>query len=119
MKIRESEQPTCRSLSDEIKTLVAKLQLGPNCTAFMNNSDAAVNWRTYFDVSSSADWALQQGAAPFMSLALQDATIHGTPYVQSPIDDIESFFWLAFWAVLFNTHNQNRSSNELNWRKRL
>lgn len=52
-----------------------------------------------------------------MSLNLHDAMVNGSKYLQSPIDDIESFFWLACWGVLFNTHtsNQARSNVESKW----
>jgi hypothetical protein len=43
----------------------------------------------------------------------------GSPYVQSPIDDIESFFWVALWAVLFNKQVHNRVAVELEWREKL
>ena len=34
-----------------------------------------------------------------MSLALFDAT---GEYLHSPVDDLESLFWVAFWSVLYN-----------------
>ncbi|KAJ7163775.1 hypothetical protein C8R43DRAFT_1122744 [Mycena crocata] len=54
-----------------------------------------------------------------MSLRLHQAIRRDDPYVQSPIDDIESFFWLALWATLFNRHypSETRSKIETDWQK--
>jgi hypothetical protein len=46
---------------------------------------------------------------------------NSTDYLQSPVDDIESFFWLTCWAVLFNNRscNQKRSTMEIEWQEYL
>jgi hypothetical protein len=56
-----------------------------------------------------------------MSLGLHDAMIEDTEYLQSPLDDLESFFWLACWAVLFNDckANEKRSKVETKWQQSL
>ncbi|KAJ6630939.1 hypothetical protein B0H10DRAFT_2320779 [Mycena sp. CBHHK59/15] len=43
----------------------------------------------------------------------------GDPYILSPIDDIESFFWLALWAVLINIYQSTHSKHEIGWQKDL
>lgn len=52
-----------------------------------------------------------------MSLSLQLAMEKN--YIHSPIDDLESFFWLAFWAVMFNKQSKTRSEDEVDWQKAL
>jgi hypothetical protein len=41
-----------------------------------------------------------------MSRGLASAAKTGESYLHSPIDDLESCFWVAFWSVLFNKENQ-------------
>lgn len=38
-----------------------------------------------------------------------------SPYIQSPVDDLESFFYTTLWAVLFNIHNTPNQE----WRENL
>lgn len=54
-----------------------------------------------------------------MSLTLHRAMDQDQPYIHSPVDDIQSFFWLAVWAVLFNSKPQTRSRLELTWGQNL
>jgi len=45
-----------------------------------------------------------------MSRELLDAE---RDYLHSPVDDLESFFWVAIWSVFFNTDNaKGRSDRE-------
>lgn len=37
-----------------------------------------------------------------MSVALLEANQYGTQYLQSPIDDLWSFYYVAQWAAVFN-----------------
>ena len=41
-----------------------------------------------------------QGTPEFMSRAL--LTAEEGEHLHSPVDDLESFFWVAFWSILFN-----------------
>ncbi|KAJ7903406.1 hypothetical protein B0H14DRAFT_3679709 [Mycena olivaceomarginata] len=63
----------------------------------------------------------RSGTPEFMSLGLHDAMVEDTEYLQSPLDDLESFFWLACWAVLFNDckTNEKRSKVETKWQQSL
>jgi len=44
-----------------------------------------------------------------MSRALHDAK---KGYLHSPVDDLEPFFWVAFWSVFFNKHHTGAYSDE-------
>lgn len=52
-----------------------------------------------------------------MSTSLHKAIEFERQYLQSPVDDIESFYWVLLWAVLFNKHTTNRSDDEVTWQK--
>ncbi|KAJ7666541.1 hypothetical protein B0H17DRAFT_1336278 [Mycena rosella] len=119
INIQDSGQPTSQSLAGEIRTLITKLKVGKKCIAFVTDGDMAIDWRTYFNTIRDHGLETRSGTDQFMSMALQNANNNDTPYIQSPLDDIESFFWLALWAVLFDIHNKDRSSTEIRWRRRL
>jgi len=44
-----------------------------------------------------------------MSWALLDGD---SDYLHSPVDDLESFFWVAVWSVLFNEDNAKGQSDK-------
>ncbi len=50
-----------------------------------------------------------------MSDDAREALEDGTPYLQPPVDDIYSFYWVALWATLRNTHFQSRTERERAW----
>ncbi|KAJ7818263.1 hypothetical protein B0H14DRAFT_2373395 [Mycena olivaceomarginata] len=107
------------TFAEEITQLVETLQVGKECTAFITDGDMAIEWETYFD--KSHDFETRSGTPEFMALGLHDAMAENGKYLQSPLDDIESFFWLACWAVLFNDRNENkqRSQIETKWQESL
>lgn len=39
------------------------------------------------------------------------------PYLQSPVDDMESFYWVALWAALRNNKVHTQTEQEKKWRK--
>ena len=45
-----------------------------------------------------------------MSLRLTFAAQAGISHLHSPVDDLESCFWVALWSVLFNKDNQQSLS---------
>ncbi|KAJ6543880.1 hypothetical protein B0H19DRAFT_956069, partial [Mycena capillaripes] len=100
-------------LADDILVRVEGLQIAENFSAFLTDGDMATKWSTYFDANHDVE--VRSGTTEFMSLELQRAMEADRPYVQSPVDDIQSFFWVAAWAVLFNTRQQNRSPEEDKW----
>ncbi|KAJ7122880.1 hypothetical protein C8R44DRAFT_876076 [Mycena epipterygia] len=119
IKIQASRQPASESpihqLAAEIKVLVEKLQVERKCTAFVTGGDLAINWRTYF--SNQHDLETRSGTVHFISFSLQRAMETNCDYIHSPLDDLESFFWLAFWAVIFNKQNKTRSVDEVHWQQ--
>ena len=47
-----------------------------------------------------------QGTAYFMSSKVREALGDGNIYLQSPVDDLESFFHVFVWAILHNELSQ-------------
>ncbi|KAJ7224247.1 hypothetical protein GGX14DRAFT_649174 [Mycena pura] len=115
MKFKESET-SASQIASEIMVLVGQLEIKDTFTAFVTDGDMAVNWKTYFNDERNQ---IKSGTPEFMSLALHRAMDQDKPYIHSPIDDIQSFFWLAVWAVLFNSRPQRRSQSELIWGQNL
>lgn len=54
-----------------------------------------------------------------MSLRLLEAMENNSSLLQSPLDDLWSFFWTALWATLTNRHHPNQTDMEKNWRLQL
>ncbi|KAJ7690295.1 hypothetical protein B0H16DRAFT_1857212 [Mycena metata] len=105
---------TLAQIGKDINALIEKLEIGSKCTAFVTDGDLAIQWTTYFD--DQYNHAIKFGTPEFMSLKLQRAMNKNTAYIQSPADDVQSFFWVMLWAVLFNNMDQKRSQDELDWR---
>ncbi|KAJ6608681.1 hypothetical protein B0H10DRAFT_2194250 [Mycena sp. CBHHK59/15] len=116
-KVQESGESPVRQTAEEIKALLKQLQVSAKYTAFITDSDLVTDWRTYFD--NEHNLKTRTGIPEFMSLSLQSAVYKGLFYLRSPVDDIQSFFWLALWAVLFNIHQSKRSRIEVVWQKNL
>ncbi|KAG6849560.1 hypothetical protein C0991_011346 [Blastosporella zonata] len=57
------------------------------------------------------------GTPAFMSTAARIAFEGRRAYVQSPIDDMESFYWTAVWATLNNTKSLSTSEEEGDWKR--
>ncbi|KAG7094144.1 hypothetical protein E1B28_007756 [Marasmius oreades] len=116
---KESEQvrntiASTRSHIDEIKRLVEKLGISSGCKGiFLIDGDMAANWKTYFD--KDHDSHSLSGTEEFMSINLLTATLRGSDYLQSPVDDMHSFFWVALWAVMFNSLNESSRSEDELW----
>ncbi|KAJ7727933.1 hypothetical protein B0H16DRAFT_247295 [Mycena metata] len=110
----ESPSQTSAQIAKDISALIGKLEIGSKCTAFVTDGDLAVQWATYFD--DEHKHAPRFGTPEFMSLALHRAMLENTKYIQSPADDVQSFFWVMLWAVLFNNMDQKRCPREVAWR---
>jgi len=81
---------------EKLEEFVAKLGISNNYSAVITDGDLSIPWRKYWDVDRRA---AKSGTPEFMSRALLRAKGN---YLHSPVDDIESFFWVALWSVLFN-----------------
>lgn len=60
-----------------------------------------------------------QGTLEFMSHTARVAFDTPARYLQSPLDDLESFYWVALWAALRNksVDMEKLTSDEIRWRK--
>ena len=47
----------------------------------------------------------EKGTLESMSLAMRTAMDRGTPYMQSPTDDLQSFWWVTLWAAVNNPNS--------------
>ncbi|KAF9781406.1 hypothetical protein BJ322DRAFT_1213405 [Thelephora terrestris] len=81
------------SLTDK---LVAKLGVSTKASAVITDGDLAIPWEKFLDLDCRA---VKSGTPEFMSRVLLDAT---GDYLHSPVDDLESLFWVALWSVVFN-----------------
>ncbi|KAJ7349317.1 hypothetical protein DFH08DRAFT_959475 [Mycena albidolilacea] len=115
MEFKRSEISASQIVS-EIMVLVGQLEIKDTFIAFVTDGDMAANWKTYFNDERNQ---IKSGTPEFMSLALHRAMGHDEPYIHSPVDDIQSFFWLAVWAVLFNSRPHTRSRSEFIWGQNL
>uniref|UniRef100_A0A0W0GDN9 Fungal-type protein kinase domain-containing protein n=1 Tax=Moniliophthora roreri TaxID=221103 RepID=A0A0W0GDN9_MONRR len=102
----------------QIKELVGKLGITGDCKAILTDGDMAAKWETYFD--ETHNWRTRSGTPEFMSFYLQTAMERSDDqYLQSPVDDLHSFFWVTLWAVMFNGLNCTRSTTEKFWQGNL
>ena len=58
----------------------------------------------------------QRGTTEFQSTKVHEAKAASEPYLQSPIDDAFSFFYVFIWHVLFNDKDQGVTKKEDLWR---
>ncbi|KAG6851996.1 hypothetical protein C0991_004335, partial [Blastosporella zonata] len=84
------------------------------CQAILTDCDMAAKVTGYF--SKGHDGSIS-GTPAFMSTAARMAFEGGRAYVQSPIDDMESFYWTAVWATLNNTKSLSTSDKEEDWKR--
>jgi hypothetical protein len=54
-----------------------------------------------------------------MSTELREAAEESESYVQSPIDDMSSFYWTAVWAILYNQKCRGETDEEIGWREEI
>ncbi|KAK7061342.1 hypothetical protein R3P38DRAFT_2828966 [Favolaschia claudopus] len=99
-----------QAYADSIRDLARNLNIKSEFAAFITDGDMAVDWRTYFE---NNDHKTKYGTPEFMSLAIHNAVDLNMPYLHSPIDDLESFFWVSLWAVLLNKHVREPSALEI------
>ncbi|EEB95905.1 hypothetical protein MPER_05054, partial [Moniliophthora perniciosa FA553] len=104
--------------AERIKELVGKLGITDDCKAILTDGDMASKWKTYF--GETHNWRNRSGTPEFMSYSLQTAMEQSNEqYLQSPVDDLHSFFWVTLWAVMFNELNRTRSKGERIWQTKL
>ncbi|KAF8637284.1 hypothetical protein AX17_002923 [Amanita inopinata Kibby_2008] len=110
-------QAEVRETAKKLKQLVDDLGISTECLAVTSDGDMAQSWQKLFAQRTNEESKGQRsGTTEFMSTALRQNYSHKRDYLQSPLDDIESFFWVALWAVLYNSHTEYTSDNESDWR---
>ncbi|KAG6851586.1 hypothetical protein C0991_007903, partial [Blastosporella zonata] len=82
--------------------------------AILTDCDMAAEVIGYF--SKGHDGSIS-GTPAFMSTEARYAFEGGRAYVQSPIDDMESFYWTAVWATLNNTKSLSTTKQEEKWKR--
>ncbi|KAJ7163776.1 hypothetical protein C8R43DRAFT_988621 [Mycena crocata] len=124
-----ADSPASRAqLPAEIAALLAQLPVMRRyAAAFLADGDIAIDWRTNLNWEDACTLTARQRpfsgsvlrTLQFVSLPLHRAMLRDLRHLQSPIDDIESFFWLLVWATLFNRHNPSstRSKTEKEWQQ--
>lgn len=117
-----------------VEELILRSGLSRNSTqAFIMDFDLGASWVGYFTADHSAgsisvshfNWLdlflllivafnFCQGTHPFMSVPSAEALKRGRPYLQSPVDDIESFYWVTLYSIVQNsTSPRSELDNEL------
>ncbi|KAJ3502472.1 hypothetical protein NLJ89_g8873 [Agrocybe chaxingu] len=76
----------------------------------------ATPWATC--LGSKPDSQKISGNPEFMSRGLLQSIELNFKYLQSPVDDLFSIYWVALWAILNNVHTE-RSEDELWWRMKI
>ncbi|KAG7094150.1 hypothetical protein E1B28_007762 [Marasmius oreades] len=114
----EEVRKAVRSHITEIKRLV-KLGITSECKGILVDGDMAAKWKTYVDKDHDSHSPSARGTEEFMSINLLKATLRGRGYLQSPVDDVHSFFWVTLWAVMFNSHNESSRSEDELWARGL
>ncbi|KAI0744468.1 hypothetical protein C8Q76DRAFT_851494 [Earliella scabrosa] len=83
----------------ELEDVLAQFDLSTLCKAVISDGDMAADLSTYF--TSRHDGGIF-GTPEFMSTRLREAMEKGKPYLQSPVDDLQSFWWATLWAAVYN-----------------
>src|ERR1700733_14682522 len=104
--------------AERVRTLIPQIGIAGNTAkAFIMDFDLSARWKGYFNVDHSsgsisvghfvqlklffaADNAFGQGTYLFMSDASRSALDSGARYLQSPVDDIESFSWALLYGIV-------------------
>ncbi|CAA7263342.1 unnamed protein product [Cyclocybe aegerita] len=100
-----------------VEQLVQELGVTTTCSAFIIDSDMAIPWETCLD--SGRDNQEILGNPEFVSSKLAQSIERNSDYLQSPVDDLFSVYWVALWAILNNIPTSRRSDDELWWRKKI
>ncbi|CAA7263359.1 unnamed protein product [Cyclocybe aegerita] len=100
-----------------VEQLVQELGVTTTCSAFIIDSDMAIPWETCLD--SGRDNQEILGNPEFVSSQFAQSMEDGTKYLQSPVDELFSVYWVALWAILNNIPTSRRSDYEVRWRRKI
>ncbi|KAJ3515946.1 hypothetical protein NLJ89_g1437 [Agrocybe chaxingu] len=101
-----------------VERLVQELGVSTRCIAFVTDGDKAIYWKSYFGDNDRGSKE-RSGTSEFMSPRLLESIELNSEYLQSPVDDLFSVYWVALWAILNNTHTSGRSDAEVRWRTKI
>ncbi|KAJ8503354.1 hypothetical protein ONZ45_g10946 [Pleurotus djamor] len=107
----DSENPSVTFRRD-LMTLLDDLEISENCRAFIVDLDTAAPLRTMTSANDdNVHLRTRSGTRQFMSKPLSDSLKFSELYLQSPVDDLCSFYYVGQWAALFNqrAEDQNRT----------
>ncbi|KAJ8503339.1 hypothetical protein ONZ45_g10942 [Pleurotus djamor] len=107
----DSENPNGTVRQDLIR-LLDDLEISENCRAFIVDLDTAAPLRTMTSANDdNVHLRNRSGTRQFMSKPLLDSIEFSEFYLQSPVDDLCSFYYVGQWAALFNqgAEDQNRT----------
>ncbi|KAJ8469223.1 hypothetical protein ONZ45_g16958 [Pleurotus djamor] len=107
----DSENPSV-TVRRDLMTLLDDLEISENCRAFIVDLDTASPLRTMTSVNDDNTIPVLKGTSQFMSKPLLDSLKFSELYLQSPVDDLCSFYYVGQWAALFNqgAEDQNYGS---------
>ncbi|KAH8087182.1 hypothetical protein BXZ70DRAFT_955894 [Cristinia sonorae] len=102
----ESSEAYAKKIMDAVEAL----KVTTKGKGFMTDGDLCANMSTYFTQTHSSQAI--SGTAEFMSFCALDAIRFKRDYLQTPVDDLASLYWVGQWSVLFNEHCQGDSEEE-------
>ncbi|CAA7263345.1 unnamed protein product [Cyclocybe aegerita] len=117
----DSMPPKLSDLEEQmtrVERLVKELGASTKCIAFVTDGDKAICWASYFQGHNRGSDE-RSGTSEFMSPRLLESIEDGTRYLQSPVDDLFSVYWVALWAILNNIPTSRRSDYEVRWRRKI
>lgn len=87
--------------SPDLRDLIQKLGINDQCHGFIIDGDLAIELKTYF--ADQQRNGSRSGTREFMSDDLLITSNYpNRPFLQSPMDDFFSFYYVAQWAAVFN-----------------
>ncbi|RPD56209.1 hypothetical protein L226DRAFT_615734 [Lentinus tigrinus ALCF2SS1-7] len=108
--------------AERLESALATLRVSESteCKAILIDADMSAFLGEYLTTSTHA--GAPSGTPEFMSFCARSAMEKKRPYVQSPVDDLFSFWYTVLWATLFNPDAlkdvDDRTLVEVNdWRK--
>ncbi|THU87483.1 hypothetical protein K435DRAFT_341841 [Dendrothele bispora CBS 962.96] len=108
-------QQDVAAMAKELEEIIRDLGITTECKAIISNFEIVAKIdASYFDPEMHDEEV--SGVPAFMSTPLRKAMEIGLPYLQSPLDDMHSFFWTALWCAL---GNEEMSEKEDEWETRL
>ncbi|KAK7013619.1 hypothetical protein VNI00_019472 [Paramarasmius palmivorus] len=88
--------PKMLEYAQRVEEALLRLGATDQGSGILTDGDMAVEWKFYFDNAHASH--TKSRAPEFMSIDLHCAMENANPYLQSPVDDLHSFFWVAMWG---------------------